>query len=58
MWQPPPEFTKAIRKIIITTDEPEPSIIRGVSVGGVTLAASGEIQRTYSGEEGPALCPT
>jgi len=58
MWQPPPEFAKVIKKTIVTTDEPEPKIIREVSVGGVTLADSGEIKRTYSGEEGPALCPT
>ncbi len=57
-WQPPQMFEKVIKKVIETTDEPEPRIIREVSVGGVTLADSGEIRRTYSGEDGPALCPT
>jgi hypothetical protein len=57
-WQPPPMFAKMIKKTIVTTDEPEPKIIREVSVGGVALAESGEIKRTYSGDEGPALCPT
>ena len=57
-WPPPQLFTKVIKKIIVTTDEPEPKVIREVSVGGLTLAASGEIKRTYSGDEGPALCPT
>ncbi len=57
-WQPPPMFEKVIKKVIVTTDEPEPTIIREVSVGGLTLADSGEIKRTYSGNEGPALCPT
>jgi hypothetical protein len=57
-WRPPPVFEKLIKKVFITTDEPEPTIIREVSVGGLTLAESGEIKRTYRGNEGPALCPT
>jgi hypothetical protein len=57
-WRPPQLFTKVIKKVIVTIDEPEPKVIREVSVGGLTLTASGEIQRTYSGDEGPALCPT
>jgi hypothetical protein len=51
-------FEKVIKKTIVTTDEPEPRIIREVSVGGLMLAESGEIKRTYSGQDGPALCPT
>jgi hypothetical protein len=58
IWQPPPQFAKVIKKTIVTTEESEPKVIREVSVGGVTLAASGEIHRTYSGDAGPALCPT
>jgi len=58
IWQPPASFTTVLKKTIVTTDELEPRILREVSVGGVTLAASGEILRTYTGEEGPALCPT
>jgi hypothetical protein len=57
-WQPPQMSVKVIKKVIETTDEPESKVLREVSVGGLTLAASGEIFRTYSGDEGPALCPT
>ena len=58
LWQPPGMSTKVLKKVILTTDELEPTIIREVSVGGLTLADSGEIKRTYSGDQGPALCPT
>ena len=57
-WQPPAQFVKAIKKTIVTTDDPEPRLIREASVGGLMLADSGEIKRTYSGDEGPSLCPT
>lgn len=57
-WQPPPMFEKVIKKTITITDEPEPKVVREVSVGGLMLADSGEIKRTYSGQDGPALCPT
>jgi hypothetical protein len=58
LWQPPGMSIKVIKKVIVTTDEPEPKIVREVSVGGVARVESGEIKRTYSGNEGPALCPT
>lgn len=48
---------KVKEKILVSEDEPEPRLIREVSVGGVTLLASGERRRTYSGEA-PLLCPT
>jgi len=57
-WQPPAQFVTVIKKTILTTDELEPRLIREASVGGIMLADSGEIKRTYSGDEGPALCPT
>jgi hypothetical protein len=57
-WQPPPQFAKVIKTTIITTDEREPRLIWEASVGGIMLADSGEIKRTYSGDEGPSLCPT
>jgi hypothetical protein len=57
-WQPPQMSVKVIKKVIETTDEPESKVIREVSVGGLALSGSGEIMRTYSGDEGPALCPT
>ena len=43
------------------TDEPEPALIREVTVGGVARSASGEIVRTYAalaGEKPASLCPT
>lgn len=40
----------------------EPAATRDVTVGGLERVASGEhagkLRRTYSGEKGPALCPT
>ena len=56
-WQPQPMTTKVMKKVILTTDEPESKIIREASVGGVAMV-DGEIKRTYSGDQGPALCPT
>ena len=41
----------------ISVDESEAKLIREVSIGGVTLLASGLLRRTYSGEP-PSLCPT
>jgi hypothetical protein len=38
--------------------EPEGTIVREVTVGGVALQESGAIKRTYTGDKGPALCPT
>jgi hypothetical protein len=37
--------------------ESEPALVKEVSVGGVMLAGSGDIQRTYSGQP-PSQCPT
>jgi len=37
--------------------ESEPALVKEVSIGGVTLAGSGDIQRTYSGQA-PSQCPT
>jgi hypothetical protein len=40
----------------------EPDATRDVTVGGLVRIGSGEhageLQRTYSGDKGPALCPT
>jgi hypothetical protein len=40
-----------------TVMESEPALVKEVSIGGVTLAGSGDIQRTYSGQA-PSQCPT
>jgi len=53
----PPGMGKIKEKIIVTEPEPEPKLINEVTFGGVTLVASGDIMRTYSGEP-PAMCPT
>ena len=56
---PPPFVKKTIKRIdTVTVDESELSLTREVTVGGVALLPSGEIKRTYSGDAGPALCPT
>jgi hypothetical protein len=49
---------KAIKTTEILHLESEPKVVLEVTVGGVVLADSGRIERTYTGEEGPALCPT
>lgn len=68
---PPPIVEKVIRKTREIKHESEPALIREVTIGGVTLTreesiaslfgvtllASGELRRTYSGEA-PSLCPT
>jgi hypothetical protein len=53
-----PQTIQAIKTIAVTNDQPEASIIREVTFGGVTLAQAGKIIRTYSGSKGPAFCPT
>jgi hypothetical protein len=42
----------------VTLVESEPALMREVSVGGVVLLPSGQLKRTYSGDKGPALCPS
>ena len=36
----------------------EPTLIKEVTVGGLERDASGEIKKTYTGEQAPAACPT
>ncbi len=55
---PPQEKVKVIRVIQKTHEVPEPRLVYEVTVGGVVRRASGQIQQTYHGEAGPALCPT
>ncbi len=49
---------KAIKTTEILHVESEPKVVLEVTVGGVKRADSGRIERTYVGDEGPALCPT
>jgi hypothetical protein len=36
----------------------ERALIKEVTVGGLERDASGEIKKTYSGDQAPAACPT
>jgi hypothetical protein len=36
----------------------EPALIKEVTVGGLERDASGEIKKTYTGNQAPAACPT
>jgi hypothetical protein len=51
------KFETVTEKYVETLEEPEPTIVREVTVGGVALLANGHLKRTYSGKP-PALCPT
>ncbi|OHB69866.1 MAG: hypothetical protein A2V70_02230 [Planctomycetes bacterium RBG_13_63_9] len=73
-FPPPPPILQTIVRTIkvpkdviedVTIHELEPTLIREVTVGGVTLLASGRIRRTYGptldgqgSTEMPSLCPT
>ncbi len=58
-FAPPPMLKQEVTRIFQTTkDEPEPILVREITIGGLVRLASGELKRTYSGEQGPALCPT
>jgi hypothetical protein len=54
---PPPFLDKFTEKVIISEPESEPTLMREVSIGGITLLAEGILRRTYSGDP-PLLCPT
>ena len=55
----PPVLKKAVTRIdLVPIVESEPELTREVSVGGVVLLDSGELKRAYSGDKGPALCPS
>lgn len=36
----------------------EPALIKEVTIGGLEREASGEIKKTYTGQQAPAACPT
>jgi hypothetical protein len=42
----------------VTINVSEPALMSDVSVGGVAMLKTGELKRTYSGDKGPALCPS
>jgi hypothetical protein len=57
MMPPPPFLDKIKETVVITEPETEASLMREVSIGGVTLLAEGILRRTYSGDP-PLLCPS
>ncbi len=54
---PPPEMQKVKQIVMIGQDDPEMVLVRDVTIGGLVLLPSGELQRTYTGKP-PSLCPT
>jgi len=54
-----PPFRKEVvkEKLLVTTAESEPALVREVTIGGVALTPAGALKRTYSGKA-PSLCPT
>jgi len=53
-----PPFLQTInKKVIVTEDESEPTLVREVTFGGVARLSSGILMRTYTGQP-PSLCPT
>jgi hypothetical protein len=53
----PSEADTAPQMEIVALFEPEPSLIRDVTVGGLMLLPDGDLKRTYVGAP-PAQCPT
>ena len=57
-WAPPPPMLQKVKQIVlISKDEPEPRLVFEVTIGGLALLETGELQRTYRGAP-PSLCPT
>jgi hypothetical protein len=56
-YGPPPglEGLTATRQVPVR--EPEPHLIREITIGGLRRADDGALERTYSGEA-PSACPT
>jgi hypothetical protein len=51
------KMEKATENYVEVEEEPEWTIVRETTIGGVTRLANGRLKRTYSGKP-PALCPT
>jgi len=54
---PPPMLQKVKQIVLVGNDEPEPRLVFEVTIGGLALLETGELQRTYRGAP-PSLCPT
>ena len=54
---PPPEMQKVKQKVLVSKEEPESRAVFEITIGGLALMDTGELQRTYTGAP-PSLCPT
>lgn len=57
MAGPPPELQTVTQIVLVSTEEPESRAVFEITIGGLALLETGELQRTYSGAP-PSLCPT
>jgi hypothetical protein len=57
MAGPPPEMQKVKQIVFVSKEEPESQAVFEITIGGLALLETGELQRTYSGAP-PSLCPT
>ncbi len=56
-FMPPPMTTNVKRRIFITADTPEPTLLWEITFGGLTRLETGELKRIYTGDA-PSLCPS
>jgi len=42
----------------VVAAQSEPALIKEVTIGGLERDSSGEIKKTYTGDQAPAACPT
>ena len=53
----PPELRTVTQTVLVGKEEPEHQAVFEITIGGLALLETGELQRTYSGAP-PSLCPT
>ena len=54
---PPPELQTVTQIVLVSKEESESQAVFEITIGGLALLETGELQRTYSGAP-PSLCPT
>ncbi len=57
MMGPPPELQTVKQIVLVSKEEPESQAVFEITIGGLALLETGELQRTYTGAP-PSLCPT
>jgi hypothetical protein len=57
MAGPPPELQTVTQIVLVSIEEPESQAVFEITIGGLALLETGELQRTYIGAP-PSLCPT